>query len=277
LPLARAPARCGASGVAGADLKKENEGFYLSAGPLAALLAGLALTPLRGLTPSSNFTFVFVAITVVVAELGGRTPAILTALASALSLDFFLTRPYLRLTIEDKHDVIAFVGLAACGLLVAAIATRRQHRLERLEGARARRDLLAETIRDWNDAEPAEPQLHRLLARCRETFPLEAAVLREPSGAVRAASEASAARRAVPAEVLAPDTLRRRSAGDGDRDSALPTSGGRIELVRGERSVGSLDVWGTGDGMTPESRRCFADMVRLLALLMTGARTPDVA
>ena len=44
----------------------------------------------------------------------------------ALSLDFFLTRPYLRLAIEDKHDVIAFAGLAVCGLIVASLARDRR-------------------------------------------------------------------------------------------------------------------------------------------------------
>ena len=45
-----------------------------------------------------------------VAEFGGRWPAVATALASALSLDFFLTQPYLHLAIDDKHDIIAFAG-----------------------------------------------------------------------------------------------------------------------------------------------------------------------
>ena len=102
--------------------------IYLAAGPAAALFIGMALVPLRGITTASNFTFVFMALTIVVAEFGGQRAAIATALASALSLDFFLTEPYLRLTIEGKHDIIAFVGLAACGLLVAGLRSRRGRR-----------------------------------------------------------------------------------------------------------------------------------------------------
>jgi K+-sensing histidine kinase KdpD len=104
----------------------EDRLFYLGVGPLAAVTLGVALVPLRGLTTASNFTFVFLALTIVVAEFGGRSPALATALASALSLDFFLTQPYLRLEIQDKHDVIAFLGLAACGLLSASLASRRR-------------------------------------------------------------------------------------------------------------------------------------------------------
>ena len=80
----------------------------------------LGIASMREMTAASNFAFLFVALTILVAELGGGRAAVATALSSALSLDFFLTRPYLRLTIADKHDIIAFVGLATCGLIAAA-------------------------------------------------------------------------------------------------------------------------------------------------------------
>ena len=59
------------------------------------------------------------------AEFGGRGPAVATAVVSALSLDFFLTQPYLHLAIADKHDLIATLGMAGCGLLVATFASSR--------------------------------------------------------------------------------------------------------------------------------------------------------
>src|SRR6185295_17603637 len=95
--------------------------LYLAAGPLSAILLGMLLVPLRDYTTASNLTFVFMALTIAVSALGGRPAAVATALCSALSLDFFLTRPYLHLTIEEKHDVIAFVGLAVCGLIAATL------------------------------------------------------------------------------------------------------------------------------------------------------------
>jgi hypothetical protein len=49
--------------------------FALSFGAGGALLLGMALTPFRGLTPAANFTFLFMALTIVVAETGaGRRP-----------------------------------------------------------------------------------------------------------------------------------------------------------------------------------------------------------
>jgi K+-sensing histidine kinase KdpD len=99
--------------------------IYLAAGPLVAILLGVALIPLREVVIASNFTFPFIILTIVVSEFGGRPAAVTTALVSALSLDFFLTKPYLRLTIQGKHDVTAFVGLAACGLVAAALGAHR--------------------------------------------------------------------------------------------------------------------------------------------------------
>jgi K+-sensing histidine kinase KdpD len=100
--------------------------FYLGAGPLLAVLLGIGLVPVRHLTIASNFTFLFLALIIVVAEFGGRRPALATAVAATLSLDFFLTEPYLRLEIAGKHDIIAFFGLAGCGLLVAWLAAPRR-------------------------------------------------------------------------------------------------------------------------------------------------------
>jgi K+-sensing histidine kinase KdpD len=121
--------------------------LYLGAGPLAAILLGMALVPLRGFTTASNFTFLFLALTILVGELGGRAAAVATAIAAALSLDFFLTEPYMRLSIDSKHDVIACLGLAGCGILAASLAAGRRvlpsrprpspRQIERLENAAA--------------------------------------------------------------------------------------------------------------------------------------------
>ena len=99
--------------------------MYWIGGPVAAAVLAVCLIPLRDLTPVANLTFAFVALTIVVAEFGGRAAGLATAVASAVSLDFFLTRPYLRMAIEDKHDIVAFLGLAACGLMASALGAPR--------------------------------------------------------------------------------------------------------------------------------------------------------
>jgi K+-sensing histidine kinase KdpD len=60
-----------------------------------------------------------------VAEFGGNAAALTGALVSTLSLDFFLTKPYLSLALTGKHDVATFLELLACGLVAAALGARR--------------------------------------------------------------------------------------------------------------------------------------------------------
>jgi len=69
---------------------------------LLAIGLGMVLVPLRGVTSASNFSFAFLALTIVVAEYAAGPPRS-RPVAAALSLDFFLTQPYLRLEIADKH------------------------------------------------------------------------------------------------------------------------------------------------------------------------------
>jgi two-component system, OmpR family, sensor histidine kinase KdpD len=81
--------------------------------------------------------------TSVVAELGGRAPALVTAVVSATSLNSFLTEPYLTLTINDRDDIIAFVALAVTGLIAAAFGRRRARTVEAARRSREDVDALA--------------------------------------------------------------------------------------------------------------------------------------
>jgi K+-sensing histidine kinase KdpD len=99
----------------------EDKLIYLALGPLAAIFLGVALIPMRETAA---------------AELGGYAAGFSAALVSTLSMDFFLTKPYLELTLIGKHDVSTFIGLLACGLVAAALGTRRvRHQRWNLPGA----------------------------------------------------------------------------------------------------------------------------------------------
>ena len=98
---------------------------WLVLGVSGAIALGSVLVPLRGIVSASNLAFVFVILTIVVAEMGGRAAGLTAALVSAMSLNFFLTRPYLSLAIERTDDAVAFLALAVCGLIAAAFGRRR--------------------------------------------------------------------------------------------------------------------------------------------------------
>jgi len=90
-------------------------------GPIA--VAG-ALVPLRSELDNANLALALVVVVVVAAAVGGRGAGALAAVVSAMSYDFFLTRPYLSLTIDSADDVETTVFLLVVGLLVGEIVVR---------------------------------------------------------------------------------------------------------------------------------------------------------
>ncbi len=243
--------------------------IYLAGGPLAAVLLGMALVPLRGFTTASNFTFLFMALTILVAELGGRAAAVATALCSALSLDFFLTQPYLRLSIADKHDVIAFLGLTVCGLIAAAVGSQRGERVTSRRASREQLELVHSGLEQLEKGVPTDLALTRVLDASRGVLPLAAAVVRDIRGNVVAATE-RAHGMPVPARSLGLDALAAPAAPDRS-GQPLPQEGARLALVAGGRQVGWLDVWGNGKPASAEARRTLSGVARLLAVVLARA------
>lgn len=227
--------------------------IYLAAGPAAALLLGIALIPFRAWTSASNLTFAFMALTIAASELGGRRVALATAITSGLSLNFFLTKPYLTLRIADKHDVVAFVGLTACGLVAAAFGSHRERRKAERRTLETRLELLHAAIRSLETAERAEIALVRVLDRAAEAFSLSGVVLRGIDGGIVSASGRGIS--GLPASESA----------DPER---YPSEGVRVALVASGKRVGSLDVWGDGAEVDPASRRLLRDIGLLVAFVM---------
>jgi hypothetical protein len=245
--------------------------FYLGFGPITAILLGVGLVPLRGLTVASNFTFAFVALTIVAGELGGRGAALATALSSTLSLDFFLTRPYLHLAIHDKDDVIAFLGLALCGLLAAALGSPRRERLL----ASRRLGLLQAALREGASAGPVDSGLQQLVDAARGAFPLAAILVRDAGGRLlaRAGSVGDpAAAPAAIAAVLAAGTERWEWR-EGD---PVPAAGVRLPLVAAARQVGWVDLWGDGRPAGNDARRALAALIGAMSMVIDARSRPTV-
>jgi K+-sensing histidine kinase KdpD len=242
--------------------------MYTGLGPLAALALGMLLVPVRGYTTASNLTFLFLALTIVVAESGGRRAAVATALTAALSLDFFLTQPYLRLEIADKHDIIAFLGLTVCGLVAAGLGARRGERASDLRAVRRHRDLLHWALMESEAGGALDYRATMVLNACRSVLPLSAMVLRDGANQVVAASPAA---RPAPETVLRQGDLLPVDGSDPDRHPrGLPMApeGGRLALTVAGRQVGWLDVWGSRAPASAEGRRALADVARVLAAML---------
>ena len=233
--------------------------FALSFGAGGAILLGMALTPFRGMTPAANFTFAFMALTILVAEVGGRGAAIATALASALSLDFFLTEPYRQLTIASKHDLIAFLGLAGCGLIAALFRGRREARVLRSRHL-AIVDQILEGVEEGGDMGPATKAV---LESALAVLPVAGLVVRDSQGDILIAAGGGQGR---PSPVATP--MNALPAQD-----PLPAEGLRLPLVAGRQPMGSLDVFGDGRVARAAERGLIAVLARALSARLAVGRT----
>lgn len=241
---------------------------YIGAGPLLAIVLGIALIPFRESITASNLSFAFVVLTVVVAAFGGRSAGVATALVSALSLDFFLTRPYLSLRIQENHDLIAFAGLTVCGLVAASLGSPQ--RIAALREARSHAQLVHQTLGALEGGGPVEPELARLLERVRQILPVRALVLRDPNDRVVSSAPHQAGLEAIPPHVVDTDTLLPPGLTESAlrRAPSLPSEGARIAVVTHQRQVGWLDLWGDGAPATAASRQTLSDVARILGVML---------
>jgi len=103
----------------------------LAVAAFGPILVAAMLTPFRSELASANVVLVFVLVVVAGAAIGTRTSGALTAVIAAMSYDFFFTRPYQSLKINDANDLETTLLLLAIGLIVAEIvAFTRRHRAE---------------------------------------------------------------------------------------------------------------------------------------------------
>jgi hypothetical protein len=242
--------------------------FVIGVGGAVAL--GGALVPLRTLTTASNLAFVFLVLTIVVAEMGGRGPALATAVVSAISLNFFLTEPYLTLEIEKQGDVAAFVALTVCGLIAAAFGKRRVRTAEQVTRTRGDLEVLGRTATSLAARAPVEDVLEGL----RRFFGLGGLVLRRADERLVAAAPPGHAALPPPRTQLEPVTLAAPGVGAhrlGRTGFRFPEGGGRLPLQGPEPLV--LDIWeGNTEGLTLDERRALAVAAFMIALAGPASR-----
>ena len=102
---------------------------------LAPIAVAALLIPWRDNLDTADNALFLVVVIVAVASTGRRGAAATAALVSALSFDFFLTRPYYSFRITRHQDLITEILLLVLGLAVGELAARgRRHRDEAWEG-----------------------------------------------------------------------------------------------------------------------------------------------
>ncbi len=120
-----------------------------------------------------SLLLVYLLAVVVVAAIGGWWPAVLAAIASVLTANWFLTPPFHTLAVESRDGLIELVVFAVVAIIVSAaveIASRDRSRATR---SQIEADLLSDVA-----ARPASTlSLPELLEQVRATFGMTSAAL----------------------------------------------------------------------------------------------------
>jgi len=86
------------------------------------LITTLALWALRGRLTPANASLVYMLVILVVAVWLGTAPALLAALLSFFSFNFFLLQPYYTLAVEDTRELLDLLIFLAAGLIAGRLA-----------------------------------------------------------------------------------------------------------------------------------------------------------
>lgn len=105
--------------------RRARQAAYL-AGALGPVALGAALYPGSGHLAPADQALVFVAAVVGVASAGFVGPALVAAVVSDLSFDYFCTRPYLSFRIASGSDVTTAALLMVVGVVVTFVAMAGQ-------------------------------------------------------------------------------------------------------------------------------------------------------
>lgn len=162
-------------------LSKTRQVVGLVLGVLLPVLLTVALRTFHDPDQLPLDVLLFLAVTVLVALVGGLVPALLAAVSGFLLMNWYFTPPVGRFTIAEWTNLVALVVFVAVGAGVATVVDRASRRAA--EAARARAEAatmssLSRSVLTGQDTAEA------IVERLRETFGQSAAalVVREPAG-----------------------------------------------------------------------------------------------
>ncbi|MFJ7067632.1 ATP-binding protein [Streptomyces sp. NPDC101115] len=150
-------------------------------GVVGPLLLTLALTSIGGGPGLANEMLLFLGLTVGAALLGGMWPALASATAGSLLLNWYFTPPVHTWTIADPENIVAIVVFFTVAVSVASVvglASRRTQQAARLRAESETLSLLAGSVLR------GDTSLESLLERVRETFSMESVALLERTSEV---------------------------------------------------------------------------------------------
>lgn len=134
---------------------------------LTAVLSGSSLVP-------TSQALAFLALTVLVALVGGRWPAVAAALLGSVLLNYFFTPPLHTMNVEDVDNLVALALFLVVAVAVAAVVDLAARRSVQADLARREADALSRLNRALLRTEHGVGDLLDLV---RETFEMDSATV----------------------------------------------------------------------------------------------------
>jgi two-component system sensor histidine kinase KdpD len=146
------------------------------------------LSAFRSEDSITSDVLIFQLFVVVVALLGGIWPAVVSAVAAGILLDFFFVDPLYTITISEPFHVLALVIFVIVAVLVSLVVDQSTRRSRLASRAAAESETLANIASGVLSGADA---LDALVSRLREAFGMTTVILRSNGEAIYTATDAS--------------------------------------------------------------------------------------
>jgi two-component system sensor histidine kinase KdpD len=158
--------------------RRKVAGYVLAAALLPVLTVLLAL--LRNDLNLTSDVLLYLSAVVLVALTGGFAPAVLTAIAGSLLLNYYFTSPIHKFTIAEVNNTLALGVFIAVAIGVSSVVDIAARRTKQAARANAESELLTTTA---GSVLRGQQGLSALLDRVREAFGLDSVTLLECTSA----------------------------------------------------------------------------------------------
>ncbi len=170
------------------SVKRRLAGFAFAL--LGLPLLTLLLTSFRSDESITSDVLAFQLFVVVVALIGGIWPAVASAIAAGVLLDFFFVDPLYTITISDPLHLLALVIFVVVAVLVSIVVDQAARRSRVASRAAAESETLASIAGSVLSGQDA---LEALVTRLRESFGMTSVILRSRGAAIYTATDAALA------------------------------------------------------------------------------------
>ena len=158
--------------------RRKVAGYVLAAALLPVLTVLLAV--LRNDLNLTSDVLMYLTAVVLVALTGGFAPAVLTAIAGSLLLNYYFTPPIHQWTIAEANNALALGVFVAVAILVSSVVDIAARRTKQAARANAESELLTTTA---GSVLRGQQGLSALLDRVREAFGMDSVTLLECTSA----------------------------------------------------------------------------------------------